>query len=171
MNPRVVPITVAIVSFSIAVFFVAWFADWWRWVVASPLLVLVTWPSLKIALFSSKREVEKMTGADKWSGREDDGSGQRVALLLALFSVLRFVAYAMAFGIGYAEIPYYFTFAAAILVVTFKSLSDPTRFNILRDKWRSGQGFTNALFMFVLADVLGCFVLFGIGRGIRVVFG
>ena len=66
MNSRFVPITTAIVSLAIAAFVVVYFDSLWRWVIASPLLVFVTWPSIKIGLFSSQEVVDKMTGADKF---------------------------------------------------------------------------------------------------------
>ncbi len=65
MNSRLIPVTTAIVSLAIAVFFIAYFDSLWRWIIASPLLVFVTWPSIKIGLFSSQKDVDKMTGADK----------------------------------------------------------------------------------------------------------
>jgi len=52
-------------SFTVAAFFILYFEGVWRWLVASPLLVFVFWPSLKIGLFSSQEEVDKLTGADK----------------------------------------------------------------------------------------------------------
>lgn len=66
MNSRFVPLVTALVTFLIAAFFVLYFQSMWRWVVASPLLVFVTWPSLKVGLFASQDTVDKMTGADKF---------------------------------------------------------------------------------------------------------
>lgn len=65
MNSRFVPITTAIASALIAVFFILYFDGVWRWLVASPLLVLVSWPSARIGLFASQEAVDKMTGVDK----------------------------------------------------------------------------------------------------------
>jgi hypothetical protein len=65
MNSRLISTTTAIVSLAIAVFFIVYFESLWRWVIASPLLVFVTWPSIKIGLFSSQKNVDKMTGTNK----------------------------------------------------------------------------------------------------------
>jgi len=59
------------VSFAIAVFFIGYFEGIWRWLIASPLLVFVVWPSLKIGLFASREEVDKLTGADKLHSPSD----------------------------------------------------------------------------------------------------
>ncbi|WP_428355883.1 hypothetical protein [Methyloprofundus sp.] len=48
VNSRLIPITTAIVSLAVAVFFIVYFDSLWRWVIASPVLVFVTWPSIKI---------------------------------------------------------------------------------------------------------------------------
>jgi hypothetical protein len=66
MNPRLVPIITGLAALSLAAFFVLSFEGLWHWLVASPLIMFVAWPSLKIGFFSSKEEVYKLTGADKF---------------------------------------------------------------------------------------------------------
>jgi len=65
LNSRFVPITTAVVSLAVAAFIIVYFDSLWRWVIASPLLVFVTWPSIKVGLFSPQEVVDRMTGADK----------------------------------------------------------------------------------------------------------
>jgi len=65
MSSRIVPLIAAIASFVIASLFILYFQSMWKWIIASPLLVFVTWPSLKISMFSSKEAIDKMTGIHK----------------------------------------------------------------------------------------------------------
>jgi hypothetical protein len=81
MNSRIVPIVTALVAVAIAIFFIAYFEGAWRWLIASPLIVFVVWPSIKIGLFASQQEVDKLTGADKLSasfGLSADANSDRI---------------------------------------------------------------------------------------------
>jgi len=62
MNPRLVPIIVAIISFFIALSAVLFIDGLWHWAIASPILMFITWPALKISFFASKEQLEEMTG-------------------------------------------------------------------------------------------------------------
>lgn len=134
MNSRLVPIAVAIFSFGLALLVIWSFSSIWRWIVAGLLLALVTLPSLKIGVFSSQAEVDRMTGADKLASDSIDW------LLLGSQVIYssRFVFYASAIYIGFSAYSYYLVFALAAVVCLLKS-ANFSKFNLVSDaKQREG---------------------------------
>lgn len=166
MNSRFVPITVAIFSFGLAAFFILYFNSAWRWVVASPLLVLVTWPALKIGLFAPQSEVDEMTGADKL-----DEPINPFLLGIELISFSRYIVYLLVAYLGFTEFAFYAVPLLAAIACVLKSFNT-VRFNIILDsKRRDGAlGVAKVYPFFYLQDFVVVSILYGLGYLIGMVF-
>jgi|GEM_PF-2157538 hypothetical protein len=90
MNSRFVPLTSAVLSTLLASFFVIYFDESWRWIIAAPILFFVSFPSFKIGLFAPQSEVDKMTGQDKFEKPIDT-----FLLLTGIIYSSRYIIYAL----------------------------------------------------------------------------
>tara|TARA_R110000782_G_scaffold191199_4_gene281047 strand:- start:1192 stop:1692 length:501 start_codon:yes stop_codon:yes gene_type:complete len=159
MNSRFVPITAAIVSFSVAIFFIVYFSGLWRWIIASPLLVLVTWPSLKVGFLSPQEEVDKLTGADKFERPINP-----CLLLAEIVSFSRYILYAVIAYLSFTGIPFYI----APLMAAFVSLAktfNPVRYNLIVEA-KGKYGFIGILKTypyFYIHDFIIVCIVYGLG--------
>jgi len=163
MNSRFVRVTTAIASFSIAVFFILYFSGLWRWVIASPLLVFVTWPSLKIGLFSSKSDIDKLTEADQFEEPINP-----YLLLIELVPFSRFILYAVTAYLSYTGFPFYIVPLIAI-VVTVVKFFNPIRYSIVASAKRENGivGILKSYPYFYFQDFIIVSVVYGLGLLIR----
>jgi len=159
MNSRFVPITTAIVSFSVAVFFILYFSGLWRWIIASPLLVLVTWPSLKIGLFSPQKDVDKLTGADKLEEPINP-----YLLLIEFVSFSRYILYAVTAYLSFIGFPFYIVPLIAVVVSLAKAFN-PIRFNITVSAKRENGviGILKTYPYFYFQDFIIVSIVYGLG--------
>jgi hypothetical protein len=159
MNSRFIPITTAIVSFMVAVFFIFYFNGLWRWIIASPLLVLVTWPSLKIGFFTPQEEADKLTGADKLEQPVNP-----YLLLTEIISFSRFVLYAVTAYLSFSGFPFYIVPIMAVIVSLAKAFN-PIRFNLMvAAKRKNGfVGVIKAYPYFYIQDFIIVCVVYGLG--------
>ena len=159
MNSRFVPITTAIVSFGVAVFFIVYFSGLWHWIIASPLLVLVTWPSLKIGFFSPQDEVDKLTGADKLERPINP-----FLLLIEVVSFSRYILYAATAYLSFTGFPFYIVPLMAVLVSLAKTFNT-VRFNITAEaKCKNGfVGLLKTYPYFYIQDFIIVCIVYGIG--------
>lgn len=159
MNSRFIPITAAIVSFMAAVFFIFYFDGLWRWIIASPLLVLVTLPSLKIGFFSPQEEVDKLTGVDKFEKPINP-----YLLLTEIIFFSRFVIYATTVYLSFVGFPFYIVPLMAVIVSLAKTFN-PIRFNLmLVAKGKNGfVGVLKTYPYFYIQDFIIVCVVYGLG--------
>lgn len=159
MNSRFIPLTVVVVSFALATFFIVYFEGLWRWLVASPVLAFVTWPALRVGLFAPQADVDRMTSADKM---ESPINPFLIAVELITFS--RFLFYGLALYLGFIDYSFYAVFAIAAFVCLVKTFN-PLRFNLIRDAKRR-NGFLGLLriylYMYVV-DTLAVGITYGVG--------
>ncbi len=167
MSSRFVPITVAIFSFGLVVFFIWYFNSVWHWLVSSPILVLVTWPALKIGLFAPQTEVDKMTGADKL----ELAPIKPFLLAIELISFSRYIFYGLAAYIGFTVFSFYAVLPLAAIVCVLKSFNS-VRFNLTRDsKRRNGiLGVAKIYPFFYVQDLIIVSAVYGLGYFIGMLF-
>ena len=166
MNSRFVPITSAIVSFSLAIFAIAYLDGVWRWIVAIPLIFFVALPSAKIGIFSPQAEVDKMTGSDKL-----DSPINQYLLLTEIISFSRYIAYVFTAYLAFIGYPFYIVPVLTIYICLAKAFS-PIRFN-LAYKAKGKNGFIGIIKVypyFYIQDFIIVSIIYGLGLVTNSVF-
>jgi hypothetical protein len=163
MNSRFVPLTSAIVSLLIAIFCVYYFDGWWRWLIASPILVFISWPSFKIGILSPQSEVDEMTGADKL---EEPVNSYLLLMEIIYFS--RYLLYAGTMYLSFKITPLYIFPLLAIACCLIRTLN-PIRFNMAKaEKRKNGfYGLAKIYPFFYMQDLIIIGVLYGLGILVR----
>tara|TARA_R110002124_G_C8703078_1_gene494159 strand:+ start:159 stop:662 length:504 start_codon:yes stop_codon:yes gene_type:complete len=159
MNSRFVPITIAIVSFLLAIFAIDYLNGVWRWIVAMPLIFFVALPSAKIGIFSSQEEVDTMTGSDKL-----DSPINPYLLLTEVLSFSRYIAYALTAYFAFIEYPFYIV-PLLTLYICFAKAFTSIRFNLTYNA-KGKNGFVGIIKMypfFYLQDFIIVSVIYGLG--------
>lgn len=131
MGSRFVFIIIAIISFSLAVFFNGYFNGLWGWITSLPLVTLVTWPALGFALFSSQKDVDKFTGVDKLEPPNP------ILLLIELVHFSRYVSYAVTAYLSFIGVQFHIVPLITIAVSLVQTF-DIIRLNMLRCAKRGG---------------------------------
>ena len=158
MNSRFLPLTSAVVSLLVAIFFIVYFDGVWRWLIVSPMLIFITCPCFKIGVFSSQEEVDEMTGANKLN--------KPISFPLLLIEIIYFCRYPLYLAIvylSYKSFSLYFIPLLAVVCCLVKSF-DSIRFNILRAAKRSDgvYGLIKKYPFFYIQDLIIVGVLYGL---------
>jgi hypothetical protein len=159
MNSRFVPLTSAVLSTLLAYFLIIYFDGLWRWIIATPILFFVSWPSFKIGLFAPQSEVDKMTGQDKLEEPVNP-----FLLLIEIIYSSRYLIYALTMYVSFNGFPLYFIPLLALPNCLIKSLN-PNRFNMIRDRKR-GSGYYGVLKIypyFYIQDLIIIGIFYGLG--------
>ena len=162
MNSRFVPITTGVGALAIAVCSVIFIDGLWHWLIASPLL-WVSYISLKVGIFYSQDEVDKMTGADKLNNNRSIMFP--AATYIIVFQVAKYIVICVLFYSGFAGISSLVIIPLAALLLIIKSF-EPLRFNIIRSKLRERSRLSKsimAIVMFFAQDLIMSGVVFGLG--------